>query len=240
MTNLISVIGRVGSGKTLYLVMMAKRLNRTIYSNFKLNLPNYKPLKLIDIIDLESHVNVFIDEAYAWIDSRTSGKAVNKYCSYVVLQSRKTFTDISVTAQYFSTVDLRFRLASNIIVECKAIGKQIYENAIVPKKFHYTIRNRETNKRSYKEISYIDAIPYFKLYDTYEIVDSADKEALEYHFIRNDSKLLKRKVISIANFIQADIKKLTHDSLKYTMLVNEIPLEYETYVYTYLKGYLKS
>ena len=236
MANLISVLGNLGSGKTLYLVVIGVKLKRPIYSNFKLNLSNYRPLGLHDLIDLETNVNVFIDEAYTWIDSRVSGSSVNRYCSYVILQSRKTFTDVFLTAQLFSTVDIRFRLQSNIIVECKAIGKQRFYKAVVPEMFRYVITNRENNGVDVKELTFENAVKYFKLYDTLEIIDSGEKEALEFYLIVRNPKLLKKKVLAISKAVEPDINTITHPSVKFALLMNAIPLQYEQYVYNYLTG----
>lgn len=237
--TLWSVIGNLGTGKTLFLVILGKALIRTIYSNFRLHLPNYKKLELIDFTDLETNVNVFIDEAYAWIDSRTSGSAVNRYCSYVILQSRKTFTDVFLTAQLFGTLDVRFRLQSNVIVYCQKYGQKKFNNLIVPEKFIYKIYNRETRLIQTFELEFEKAIPYFKLYDTLEIIDSNEKESLEYYLIKDNKKRLKNKVfeyVKALNFTDTKVKKLTHSSLKFALLINEIPLVYESYIYDFLKG----
>lgn len=237
MTNLISVIGNVGSGKTLYCTRFATRLKRPIYSNYSLNLPNYEPLELFDLINLPNNVNVFIDEAYAWIDSRASNRAVNRYCSYVILQSRKTWKDFMVTAQMFSTLDLRFRKMSNIIVECKAIGSQYYNGLKVPVKFHYKILNRETKRVKHKDLYFENAIKYFGVYNTYEVIDSDDKERLEFYFIINKKGLLKKKCLSIIDIVKPHLtERFTHVSLKAEMIDQEIPLLYEPYVYDYIKG----
>lgn len=237
--TLWSIIGNLGTGKTLFLVILASSLKRLIYSNFKLHFPNYRKLELIDLIDLEANINVFIDEAYVWIDSRTSGSAINRYCSYVILQSRKTFTDIFLTAQLFGTLDVRFRLQSNIIVYCQKYGQKQYNNLIVPEKFIYKIYNRETRVIQKFELEFEKAIPYFKLYDTLEIVDSNEKESLEYYLIKDNKKRLKNKVfeyVKALNFSNTKIKKLTHSSLKFALLINEIPLLYESYIYDFIKG----
>lgn len=236
MANLTSLIGNLGSGKTLYLAWLSHRLKRPIYSNFRLNRPNYKPLDLVDLIGLENNVNIFIDEAYAWIDSRVSGSAVNRYCSYVILQSRKTFTDVFITAQLFSTVDIRFRLQSNIIIKCKAIGKQRFYKAKVPIKFRYTTINRENRAKKVQELYFDDAIKYFKTYDTLEIIDSSERESLEFYLIVKNPRRLKEKVISIAKSIEPDVKKITHPSVKFAMLMNAVPIQYESYVYNYMTG----
>ncbi len=235
--NLITITGNLGSGKTLYASRLATKFKRPIYCNYKLKLPNYKPLELYDLINLPNNVNVIIDEAYAWIDSRTSGRAVNRYCSYIILQARKTFNDFIVTAQMFSTLDVRFRVMSNIIVECKALGKQKYKGYFVPERFNYKIINRETNTVKYKDLYFKDAIKYFSIYDTYEVIDSDEKEALEYYFVIKKKKLLKEKCKSIIEIVRPNLtENFTHVSLKAEFIDQEIPLQYEPYVYDYMKG----
>lgn len=234
--TLTTIIGKLGSGKTFLAVYLASKLKRPVYSNFKLHLPNYVPLDLFDLIDLPNHVNVIIDEAYAWIDSRSSGRAVNKYCSYIILHSRKTFTDFILTTPMFSTIDIRFRKQSNVIIEATAIGSQLYHKLKVPKAFQYKFVNRETGTIKYMEIDFYDALPYFDLYDTLETVDSTEKEQLEFYLIVKSPKLLKKKVKSVAELVKKDINDITHLTVKFALLSNEVPLQYEPYVYNYLKG----
>lgn len=236
MANLTSILGNLGSGKTLRLALLAKKLKRPIYSNFKLNIPNYRPLDLVDLIDLETNVNIFIDEAYTWIDSRVSGSAVNRYCSYVILQSRKTFTDVFLTAQMFSTVDVRFRMQSNIIIKCKAIGRQRFYKAIVPIKFKYTTINRESKAKKVQDLYFENAVKYFQTYDTLEIIDSSEREQLEFYLIVKNPRRLKEKVLKISKAIEPDVKKITHPSIKFGLLMNAVPLQYEPYVYNYMTG----
>ena len=136
----------------------------------------------------------------------------------------------------FSTVDVRFRLQSNVIIYCKAIGKQKFYKAVVPIKFQYIFLNREAHTRKVKEIYFDDAIKYFSNYDTLEIIDSSEKESLEFYLIVKNPKLLKAKVLKIAKAIEPDIEKITHPSVKFGLLMNAIPLQYETYVYNYMTG----
>ena len=69
-----------------------------------------------------------------------------------------------------------------------------------------------------------------------EVVDSSEKQALEFYFIIKNPKLLKKKTLNIANIVEKDINKITHVSVKFALLQNEIPLQYEPYVYSYLTG----
>ena len=236
--TLTTITGKLGSGKTFLATYLASKLKREIYCNFKLKLPNYIPLELFDLIELKPHVNVIIDEAYAWIDCRSSGRAINKYASYIIYHSRKTFMDYILTTPVFSTIDVRFREQSNVVIEAEALGKQYYKKLKVPKKFKYKFINRDNkpHKVKYKEIDFYDALPYFSLFDTLEGIESTEKKALEFYFILKNPKLLKKKTIDIANIIKKDIIKITHITVKFALIMNEIPLQYEPFVYAYLSG----
>lgn len=74
------IIGRQGSGKTLFLVKKAYQFHlegKTIYSNIHLNFP-YKQLNYNDIIDcnLEDGV-VLLDEIHLILNSRSAMSRIN-------------------------------------------------------------------------------------------------------------------------------------------------------------------
>lgn len=234
--TLTSITGALGSGKTFMATYLASKLVRPILSNYQLHFSNYEPLELFDLIDLKPHSNVIIDEAYAWLDCRNFGRPINKYASYILWHSRKTFNDFILTLPVFSTIDIRFRDMSHKLIEAKAIGKQYYKGLRVPKRFSYKFKNREKGTCKYRSIDFYDALPYFKKFNTLEMIDPAEKQELEFHFIVKNGKLLKKKTMTIADVIKKDINKITHPTVKFGLLVNEIPLQYEPYVYNYLKG----
>ena len=120
MINLI--IGRQGSGKTLFLVKMASmyaKEGKTIYSNVKLNV-SFKPLDYNDIINykLENAV-ILIDEIHVLLPARqsmkkTSIKIVDGFLSMV----RKKGLIIYGTTQYERKVDIRFREEKDFLYIC--------------------------------------------------------------------------------------------------------------------------
>jgi len=166
--TLISVLGPIRAGKTLFLTYFGTKLTRPIYSNYKLNLPNYKPLTLAILKKLPNNVNVYMDEGYTWLESRISGSRLNKLISYLLFQSGKRGLDIYITAQLFSSVDLRFRQQSSLIIYCKKINDD----------FYYTIHNREKNTFKHLVMPKEIAKNYFPLYDTYEIIEPANMKEL--------------------------------------------------------------
>ena len=223
---LASLLGNLGSGKTLLLTYLATKFKRQIYSNFKLNLFRYKPLKVMDLLTLPNNIEVFIDEGYTWLESRVSSKVLNRYLSYILLQSRKRTINIYITAQLFSTVDLRFRHQSDIIILCKRLEKG----------FQYKILNRSNNTFKNFFFPMTKAKNYFKYYDTYEIVEPFEKEKLEFSLLQSDTEALMLRAKKITKIIKNEIGKITHDRVKICLLKNGFPKQWEPYVYAFLKS----
>jgi len=223
---LISILGNWGSGKTLFLAYLSKKFKRQIYSNFKLKVDNYKSLRVIDLLNLPNNVEVFIDEAYTWLESRVSSKALNRYLSYILLQSRKRTINIYITAQLFSTVDIRFREQSSIIIFCKKIDDG----------FQYKIFNMDNNCVNCVLLPFDKAKDYYKYYDTYEIVEPFDKAKLEFQLLQSYPELLFETSKKIALKIRDKIKdnKYTHQNVKIALISNGFDKCFEPFVYAFL------
>lgn len=222
---LISIDGNIGSGKTLLLVIIATTSKRKIYSNFQLDLPLYHELEVINLVNLENNINVFIDEAYTWLESRTSFKTLNRYLSYIIFQSRKRNIDVYITSQMFSTVDIRFREQSNIRIRCERIDDN----------FHYYFNIVGNNSINHFILPLKEAKEYFKLYDTMEIIEPNNKQELEFDLLKQYPNQLLMKVIEITEVIKPNLKKITHNSIKASLLMNGYNTSYEKYIYLYLK-----
>lgn len=222
---LVSVIGNRGSGKTLFLTYIATITKRNVLSNFKIHIDKYIELTLIDLLDLPNDVNVFIDEGYTWLESRTSNSTLNRYLSYVVLQSRKRAIDIYITAQMFSSVDIRFRQQSDVLIKCKRVDKG----------FQYTFLDVAHRIIKSFILPYDKAKKYFSLYDTYQIIEPHRKKYLEFKLIESDGDKLNEVIPEIAEQIRPLMKKCTHDSVKKALIDEKIEIGYHKYVYPYLK-----
>ncbi len=222
---LISIIGSIGSGKTLLCVIIASKSKRKTYSNFQIDINTYNELEIIDLLDLPNNIIVVIDEAYTWLESRTSLATLNRYLSYIIFQSRKRTLDVITTSQMFSSVDIRFREQSNIIVHCKRVDNN----------FHYTFKDIGNRVISTFVLPLSKAKKYFKLYDTYEIVEPNQKQELEFTLLQQYPNHLLEKVKEIAEVIKGKVKKITHDSIKASLMLNGYNTKYEKYIYLYLK-----
>jgi len=222
---LISIDGAIGSGKTTLLTLISTKSKRKVYSNYEIKIDLYESLQVIDLLNLPNNINVFIDEAYTWLESRTSSSTLNRYLTYIIFQSRKRNIDIYITTQMFSSVDIRFREQSNIIIKCKRIRDN----------FHYWFYYIGSNIIRTFILPLKKAEKYFKLFDTYEIVEPNQKSNLEFKIIEQNPKHMIEKASEIAEYIRPKLKKITHDSIKYILLTEGYPISYEKYIYIYLK-----
>ena len=98
---LVSVLGDIRVGKTLFTSILAKYSYGKVYANYKLDIPQYYKLEPTDLFKLPNNCEVFIDEAYTWLEARTSGADLNKCSSYILFQSGKRTINIYLTAQLF-------------------------------------------------------------------------------------------------------------------------------------------
>lgn len=229
---LILVIGARGSGKTLFTTFIACKSKREIYANYRIFLKNYKPLEIIDLLELPNDIDVIIDEGYTWLESRVSGSHLNRYLSYIVFQIRKRLIDVYVTAQMFSSIDVRFREQADIIVKCERVGDD----------FVYDILWVDTFQTRKFMLSYEDAKKYFDKYDTFEIIEPYTKDILERKILDNIPENRFKKIKKIAKALKGDLSKalnggeLTHPKLKLLLLEKGFDLGEESLIYVYLKN----
>jgi len=229
---LVFLIGNNGSGKTFLLVYYSIKFNNNIYSNFKIKIDNYIPLTINDLINMDklNKGNIFLDEAYAWIDSRTSGNALNLLTSYLIYQKRKRHLDIYLTAQMFSSIDKRARHLANIIIEC--LPRVNFEKD----DFNYIYTDLDSEIEFRFTIPYKMAEKYFNYYNTYEVVNSHLKAKLEFEVLKDDPVGMIKKLKEISKIIKPNLKKITHDNINIALLLNRYELSYEKYIYYFLKG----
>lgn len=173
MINIID--GFIGSGKTLIMVIMAlleKDINKMdIYSNFDVEFMNEK-INPYDLLKKDfSGCAVLLDEIETLLDCRTSQSYANRMLSYFFYQSRKNELEIYGTAQQFGSIENRVRYLTFNQTFCKT--RFNYHN--VPEKDikadDFSFYNIKINGQIGSiDMYYKDAVPYFDLYDTKEII----------------------------------------------------------------------
>lgn len=185
-------LGEQHSGKTLALTYFAYDYYKKgfeIYSNYNLEIPHKK--LTVDVIKdavynkEQFNKTVFvIDEIYLILDSRNFSKNKNKIFSYFLLQSSKRDVHIFGTAQYFNTVEKRFRENIKFQCYCNRVYKNEFgeyafvesedrelteeENEKLYIKLNFIIRKQDTY--NVKE-QYLKAKPIFNLYDNRELLN---------------------------------------------------------------------
>lgn len=228
---LVIILGNLGSGKTLIMTFLALLNNKLIWSNYFIDSINYRELEVIDLFDLPDNINLLMDEGYAWLESRASHDSLNEYLSSILYHSRKTFTDIYITTPDFSTIDKRFRKLANYIIFCEH-----RENFEIDD-FHFIFYDKENNSYGNITLDYLDSKPFFKLYNTYEKVESNRKKGLEFNLLKKYPMRLRDYIIELTEMIKTELNgKITHDLVKDKLLMNGIDLAYEKYIYIRLKG----
>jgi hypothetical protein len=187
--TLIMIRGDVGSGKTLLATMWAMEDQRTIRANYHIKKKGFVLLEPEDLHNLDSATLAIIDEAWAWLESRLSGKPINLFLSYILFQSRKKQLDLILTTQLGEVIDKRFRQMSNFIIDCEQI----------PEGFLYQITPR--GKRPHTVfLALEDAEKIYPCYDTMEQIDPIDEELI--YKVSNKQKLLPKQDAIIAKMFK--------------------------------------
>jgi len=221
------IIGNLGSGKTLFLTYLATKMpDRTIYSNFNINLPNVKPLKADKLLNVPDDIELFLDEGYTWLESRVSSSQFNRYLTYLLYQSRKRSNNFYITLQDFSTMDKRFRRQTDLLIIAQ-------KSALA---FKYLFIDYTSFKTYKYKLPFHEAQKLFSLYDTTEVIESKDKARLDYNILKQNPKALLKTVEKIAAKIKNDINgKITHAKVKIALLEHGHDTVWESLVYSKLK-----
>jgi len=149
--------------------------DKKVYANFKLKKIKYKPLDVLEILEMEKGrfnldgVSCAIDELTVFADCRTSMKKMNRFLSYFILQTRKRDVTLYYTTQDFNMVDLRVINHTDIRVLAEKIlrpdGETYYDD--YRKYTIYDLRDiRHLNWKSFT----LKISNYYDYYDTYEVI----------------------------------------------------------------------
>lgn len=198
----ISILGDVGSGKTLLSTYFALTDNRPIYANYKIKMPSWHDLKPETLFTVRGGALVILDESYTWIESRLSGRPINIFTSYVMFQSRKREIDIIMTNQIARVIDARFRDMTNIEINCFA----------VPGGFEYLVFRNTRFGMMHQETFFMPfeiAKIIYPYYDTWEEVDAVDSELL-FKVSKDKSGMVEKIDAHVVEILKSvPVEKLT-------------------------------
>ena len=221
---LINVEGDVGSGKTLFaVILLCRNLElkkpKTIYVNFEgLTLPH--KLMSPEMLNTITNAVIVLDEAWAWLEARGSGSnKLNKYASYALFQARKDNVDFILTDQLIETIDSRFRMMANWQVDCEAIEYG----------FKYMIR-KQSRYREFRPmmlyLPYSKAEKYYPLYQTLKKVDVVDRN-IEIDISTDKTKISKDISAHVDILLESyDLKKVSKGVIQSYVLDNSLPSRY--------------
>lgn len=213
------VLGPRGSGKNTFMNKVVKRSVRPVYSNFKMNHPNYRHLSYGGLLFIPKHIELLMDEFYNLADSRKSMSVFNIFCSYIAFQLRKTDTNIFVSAQQLGSIDIRYRNEWDYIVICERIDNGNLDWRLWD--FGYTVYDKRQGTYRSWMIGYDDIKKTFGDFDTNEIVEPKNKSRLIHDILKNEPRLYLAKGIEICKVIKKNSKVRNQKEIKIALLRND-------------------
>lgn len=175
------VLGRQGSGKTLFLVRQAYLCylqGKKIYSNIKLNFP-FNQLDYQEIVDCKYHdAVILLDEIAQLLPARRSmRKSSVKICDGFLSMARKLNVEIWGTTQTPRKVDVRFREEADYVYFCDKYAfnhnqwMKIIHNQNLPLSVPIMISLDVIETITDRQLKYsFMGNKYFAMYDTRQII----------------------------------------------------------------------
>jgi GTPase SAR1 family protein len=230
---LVLLIGTVGSGKSVFMVMMAHQsYTRNVYANFRIKHPKFKFLSDVDILNIPPNTDVYLDEAYNKIEKRRAMDSKNLIYSHIFNQRRKTDSIWYLSEQIKNLIDFRFEKYANLIIYChKRYSK--YDD------FTYEYEFEDCNETVIEHYTYNEMSIFFDLYDTNEIVKDDMSKKTEYLLVKDIPDLLPKYQKEIYNKIKNDITTGTKIDIEMCLIKNKIYHMWKKYIYPYHKQFDK-
>ncbi len=153
----------------------AGRMPRRVISNNHLNFPYelFNPEYFLEHIEDEelSDCILLLDEAYIYLDARSTSTKLNKLFTYFIAQTRKRDVDMYVCTHHRDVLDKRLRRAINIRGTCRYNKGPLEENKPIAKRrwnwARVTFTNIDTGQE--RRVRFYGPA-FFSLYSTEERV----------------------------------------------------------------------
>jgi len=207
---LVFVVGPVGSGKTLLLTILACGSNNPV-CNFRVQGSTEFDIQKLLAGEYEN-CNIFLDEAYLYLESRTSSRQLNRLLSYVLFQSRKRSMNIFLSAQLAYSIDTRFRSMADVVIECEKANPYFLYHVSSPHGYHL------------KRVPFSKALPFFYRYDTMEVVVPIEQmdQARRIALSGDDLEREAREILE-AIWKKFPTQKVTNDVVDYYFELHKLP-----------------
>jgi hypothetical protein len=232
------IIGDVRQGKTLLMVkLLAEYMDDNpggeVMANFHLDKKYFPDARYIEPADLlkvdrSRGTIVALDEAYAWLESRTNdgGNGIKEFMSYRLFQGGKDNIEWVLTAQLFSTIDLRFRgLTSKLIEARKQESRERFQYIYWSPDMSYV--------KGVRYLRYEAASKYYPMYDTLEKIDPIDQDMM-FKVILDKTKLNPELDAIIAQLYEIS-PKWTRTALSGFLREHKYAESYGKYVWERMK-----
>lgn len=240
MSRLMDIYGDRGSGKTLlmaYFAVKANEMNIPVVADYKLDLPNYVPLQIDELLHLSYDTAlVQFDEFDVYMNNRRSMSNLSLFINNAIKQSRKKSLDIMSSTQLLDTIDWRFTELTNISIIAYGIidikKKEFFRYDVV---FKSIFGNRI--RKLLLPVDFMSTL--YDKYDTNEPIMPHDINELTLEI--KDQKKLNQEVERVTNKILANRldfnigeKRVTEKKLHDILLQLEEPESLAFYVSTRL------
>lgn len=237
---LTDIYGDMGNGKTIFMTYIAwKNPDIPVYADYKLNLPNFKPLEIDELLSLpDEKALILFDEIDEYLNNRRSMSNLSLFLNTVMKQTRKRKLEVLGSTQLLDTIDSRFTRQTKLSVialgELKE-GKMFYD-LIYKSMFGNNIVSLVVNKSDFE-----------KLYDKYDTSEPIMPEHIKDLGVEIKNR---KKFNSMINDLTDEIikrreefclgKKITEKRLRDVLLQMDKPEDLAFYVASRLEQKLNS
>lgn len=216
--------GWIGKGKTLLMTYFATIVDKPVYANYQIDIPNFRTLSPEILPEINEPSLILIDEAYTWLESRKSMSNISIYLSYILYQSRKRGLDFILTVQDISSVDIRFRNHADYIIHAEGLKDDVYRYSMT--------RGRKSDRKVNLSLSMDKAKEIYKIYDTMQMVNPIDENMISD--IATNPEILNNRIDEIVDKIEQTFPpdfKITKPIIKDFCLREKLPHKYADMIY---------
>lgn len=165
----IALIGDTGGGKTVTLTALGKmyaQMGYKIFANYTLIDTEYEHIEFNDIVDFPEYLHdgvILIDEAHIGTDAYAFFTQRVKEITKFATQTRKRRLIFIYTTQVFTQTAKRLRDLTTYIIYC--------DTTEIKDLFRLMVHDRTIDNQGYLKTLYLHGRPFFKYYDTNEIIE---------------------------------------------------------------------
>jgi len=235
------ILGALRSGKTILMTIFITKSRKNAYTNYHLLKQPFTYITPADFILKEEEFKnsvIGIDEIQKWIDTRTSGSALNIALTRFESNIGKQNIDIIMTAPLYSEIDKRFRLLADYTI----IAERIPFYPLPLAKIRYIIYNNSLKRKVIRYIAKQKLEYYYDYYSTEEPIKPLQDKKMRLTLLETNPEDYFKELEHITEVIYQNYfisHKLTLDKLKLRIRKLGYPLKIVSDIYQLLKEKIK-